>query len=151
VAKELKPNYNKICVLSPYFDMFECCEAIDYVYKPHETRDFIFDAKHDDAKLICERMYDSGDFIYNSSVIKQMDALFLDSSNPYIYNYNGVLISRNKVLKNYSFLKKQYPGYDKQHLLESSIIHNSIMDVDDAFRINKIISSIMDFPKQKRI
>ena len=64
VAKELKQNYNKICVLSAYFDVFECCEAIDYVYKPHEIRDFIFDAKHDDAKLICERMYDSEDFIY---------------------------------------------------------------------------------------
>ena len=64
VAKELKPNYNKICVLSPYFDVFECCEAVDYVYKPHEIREFIFDAKHDDAKLICERMYDSEDFIY---------------------------------------------------------------------------------------
>ena len=44
--------------------MFESCESVDYVYKAHEMRDFIFDAKHDDAKLICERMYDSEDFIY---------------------------------------------------------------------------------------
>jgi hypothetical protein len=64
VAKELKSEYDKICILSPYFDVFESCKAIDYVYKPHETRDFIFDAKHDDARLICERMYDSEDFIY---------------------------------------------------------------------------------------
>lgn len=64
IAKELKQTYDRVCVLSPYFDVFESCPYIDYVYKPHEIRDFIFDAKHDDAKLICERMYDSEDFIY---------------------------------------------------------------------------------------
>lgn len=64
VAKELKEKYENICVLSPYFDVFESCEAIDYVYKPNEIRDFIFDAKHNNAKLICERMYDTEDFIY---------------------------------------------------------------------------------------
>lgn len=64
VAKELKEQYDKVCVLSPYFDIFEACPYVDYVYKPNELRDFIFDAKHDDAKLICERMYDTEDFIY---------------------------------------------------------------------------------------
>lgn len=64
VAKELKQKYDRICVLSAYFDVFESCKSVDYVYKPHEIRDFIFDAKHDDAKLICERMYDTEDFIY---------------------------------------------------------------------------------------
>ena len=64
VIPELKQKYEKVCVISPYFDVFECCEAVDYVYKPNEMRDFIFDAKYDDAKLICERMYDSEDFIY---------------------------------------------------------------------------------------
>lgn len=64
VAKELKQKYEKICVLSAYYDVFESCKAIDYVYKGHEIRDFIFDAKHDDARLICERMYDTEDFIY---------------------------------------------------------------------------------------
>lgn len=64
IAKELKESYDRVCVLSPYFDVFESCPYVDYVYKPNEIRDFIFDAKHDDAKLICERMYDSEDFIY---------------------------------------------------------------------------------------
>lgn len=64
IAKELKQAYDKVCVLSPYFDVFEACPYVDYVYKPNEIRDFIFDAKHDDAKLICERMYDTEDFIY---------------------------------------------------------------------------------------
>lgn len=64
ITKELKQAYDKVCILSPYFDVFEACPYVDYVYKPHEIRDFIFDAKHDDAKLICERMYDTEDFIY---------------------------------------------------------------------------------------
>ena len=64
VLPEMKEKYDTICVISPYFDVFESCKAVDYVYKPNEMRDFIFDAKRDDAKLICERMYDSEDFIY---------------------------------------------------------------------------------------
>lgn len=64
IAKELKQVYDKVCILSPYFDIFEASPYVDYVYKPNEIRDFIFDAKHDDAKLICERMYDTEDFIY---------------------------------------------------------------------------------------
>lgn len=64
IVKELKQIYGKVCILSPYFDVFEANPHVDYVYKPNEIRDFIFDAKHDDAKLICERMYDTEDFIY---------------------------------------------------------------------------------------
>jgi len=64
IAKEFKQIYDKVCVLSAYFDVFDACPYVDYVYKPNEIRDFIFDAKRDDAKLICERMYDTEDFIY---------------------------------------------------------------------------------------
>ena len=64
IVKEFKQLYDKVCILSPYFDVFEANPNVDYVYKPNEIRDFIFDAKHDDAKLICERMYDTEDFIY---------------------------------------------------------------------------------------
>lgn len=64
ITKELKQTYGKVCILSPYFDVFEASPYVDHVYKPHEIRDFIFDAKYDDAKLICERMYDTEDFIY---------------------------------------------------------------------------------------
>ena len=64
ILAELRPEYDKICILSPYFDVFESSPYVDAVYKSHELRDFIFDAKADDARLICERMYDSEDFIY---------------------------------------------------------------------------------------
>lgn len=64
VIPELKEKYDEVAVLSPYFDIFESCPYVDSVYKPNEIRDFIFDAKSKDAKLICERMYDSEEFIY---------------------------------------------------------------------------------------
>lgn len=64
VLPEFKNVYDKVCVLSPYFDVFESSPYVDAVYKPNEIRDFIFDAKNDEARLICERMYDSEDFIY---------------------------------------------------------------------------------------
>ena len=64
ICPELKEAFDKVCICSPYYDLYEASPYVDYVYKPHEMRDFIFDAKHDDAKLICERMYDSEDFIY---------------------------------------------------------------------------------------
>ena len=64
ICVELKAAYDKVCICSPYSDIYEASPFVDYVYKPHEMRDFIFDAKRDDAKLICERMYDSEDFIY---------------------------------------------------------------------------------------
>ena len=63
ILPEFKEHYDKVCVLSPYYDVFESSEFVDAVYKPQEIRDFIFDAKNDDARLICERMYDSEDFI----------------------------------------------------------------------------------------
>lgn len=64
IIPELKEKYDTVAVLSPYYDVFDCKPEVDIVYKPTELRDFIFDAKARDAKLICERMYDSEDFIY---------------------------------------------------------------------------------------
>lgn len=64
IIPELKEQYDTVAVLSPYFDVFESSDYVDAVYKPNEMRDFIFDAKDADARLICERMYDSEDFIY---------------------------------------------------------------------------------------
>lgn len=64
VLEEAKSVYNKVAVMSPYFDIFECCEFVDVVYKPNEGRDFIFDAKEEDAEIVTTRLYDLNDFIY---------------------------------------------------------------------------------------
>ena len=62
VAQNLIKKGYKISVLSPYWDVF-LAAGID-VYKPEEIRDFIFDAKDRDAKIIEHRIYDMSDFIY---------------------------------------------------------------------------------------
>ena len=64
VLKEAKQKYDKIAILSPYWDIFECCEYCDIVYKDSESMDFILDAKYDNAEIITSRLYDLNDFIY---------------------------------------------------------------------------------------
>ena len=64
VLAEAKKKYDRIGVLSPYWDLFESCEYVDRVYKPEEGRDFILDAKYDNAEIITGRLYDLNDFIY---------------------------------------------------------------------------------------
>ena len=64
VLGEAKQKYDRIAILSPYWDIFECCEYVDRVYKQEEGRDFILDAKYDNAEIITSRLYDLNDFIY---------------------------------------------------------------------------------------
>lgn len=64
IAKEVKEKYDFLAVSSPYFDVFKSCPHVDYVYKPEEAKDFIFDAKHDKADIFIDHIYDTSDFIY---------------------------------------------------------------------------------------
>lgn len=61
--KAKKPEY-EFFVMSPYFDIFQSCEAVEDVYQPNQAREFLFDAKDKDAKIITTRLYDLSDFIY---------------------------------------------------------------------------------------
>lgn len=48
-------------ILSPYWDLFESCPAVDYVYKPEHLQAFIKDAA--DGRIIIDHMYDEDWFI----------------------------------------------------------------------------------------
>ncbi len=62
---EMKKSHDdKYYVCSPYYDIFECCEAVDGVYKPQEMRDFIFDCRDEGGTIINHRLYDMSDFIF---------------------------------------------------------------------------------------
>lgn len=61
--KKKNPNY-KFSVCSPYWDIFASASCVDTYYKAEEFRDFIFDAKDKNAKIIVNRIYDDEDFIY---------------------------------------------------------------------------------------
>lgn len=62
VAKSLIKKGLKINVITPYWDVF--LSANINFYKPNEYRDFIFDAKNENAEIIENRIYDMSDFIY---------------------------------------------------------------------------------------
>lgn len=113
ITKELKENYDKVYVLSPYYDVFESCSYVDHVYKPNEIRDFIFDAKKDKAKLICERMYDSQEFIYKE--LSYADAWRKAAGLKVKGNKNGSdTFAELYPTKKYSFIADQVKQIQKQ-------------------------------------
>lgn len=63
--KHLNKNAeDRFFIKSPYWDVFEACPAIDYVYKPEYTYDFLQDAKYDEnSRLVVGRLYDNEHFI----------------------------------------------------------------------------------------
>lgn len=87
IIPELKEKYDTVAVLSPYHDVFECKPEVDIVYKPEDIRDFIFDAKAKNARLICERMYDSQEFIYKE--LSYADAWRKAAGLPLKHNTDG--------------------------------------------------------------
>ena len=105
ILPEIKAEYERVCVLSPYFDVFEASPHVDAVYRPQELRDFIFDAKNDDARLICERMYDSEDFIYKK--VSYADAWRKAAGLPLRGNKSGSDTKASLVpLRKYPFIRQ---------------------------------------------
>lgn len=99
VAKILINKGIKIKVLSPYWDLLSAA-GIDY-YKPNEYRDFIFDAKSENAEIIITRLYDLSDFIYKK--INYKDAwLKLLGLNEQITDeeYNKLIITPEIIFPN---------------------------------------------------
>lgn len=83
-VKEQNPDKYEFYVCSPYFDVFECCEAVDGVYKPNELKDLIFDAEANNGELVLHRLYDMDAFIkkqinYSEAWAKLMNIPWKDS------------------------------------------------------------------------
>ena len=62
IIPELKQKYEKVSVISPYWDTFAACPDCDYVYKPEEARAAIEDAA-DDTYIMVDHIYDTNEFI----------------------------------------------------------------------------------------
>lgn len=106
VAKRLIEKGIKINVISPYWDILMSAN-IDF-YKPNEYRDFIFDAKNENAEIIEHRIYDMSDFIYKK--LNYKDAwlrLFNVKENISDEDYN------NLELETYKFFPQLKPQEDK--------------------------------------
>jgi hypothetical protein len=102
ISKYKKEN-DKFFVCSPYSDIFECCEAVDGVYRPQEIKDFIFDAAADeDSKIINHRLYDMDGFIK-----KQLN--YETAWNELIYNEKSSDIKEMDLVSTLNILKR-YPN-----------------------------------------
>ncbi len=90
VARVLISKGYDIKIISPYWDV-AAAASIPY-YKPNEFRDFIFDAKDEDAEIITDRVYDLSDFIYKKlnykdAWLKVMDLTITDTITDKEYNH----------------------------------------------------------------
>lgn len=110
VTKELKEKYDEVAVMSPYYDVFECDPNVDLVYKPNEVRDFIFDAKSKNAKIVMNRLYDMDEFIYKtisySDAWRKLCGLKVKgdkngSTGEHTFNLNKVHLDKAEQIKKY--------------------------------------------------
>ena len=91
------------------------------------------------AKQITWSTYDS------DNNIKLLDA-FKQSNNTYVID--NIIISRNKVLRYYNYLK-QSTSLDEKELLKFSCLYNSILDIEDIHNISKTIDEVFEMKKAK--
>ena len=68
---EKNPDYYEFNVMSPYSDLYQCCNGVSNVYTPNQAREFLFDAKAENAEIVTTRLYDISDFIYKRMNYKQ--------------------------------------------------------------------------------
>lgn len=67
--------------------------------------------------------------------------------SPWEYNFNGVIISRKKLLRNYEFLMTsdfvphEEKEADKEHILLVSAIHNSMLNATEIEKVSAILST----------
>lgn len=97
-------------------------------------------------KDICCLLKDITDLDYEiDDNIKLMDT-FKENDNSYLFG--DIIISRNKVLRNYSFLKNN-SNYDDNELLMISCLYNSILDIEDIYIVMNKIDEILKLKNSK--
>lgn len=81
----------------------------------------------------------------NSPLVKEMDERYKVSNLS--YNFNGVVISRKKFLRNYEFLVNtdliSEEDKDTEKILLVSAIHNSILSMDEIEKVNNSLNGCM--------
>lgn len=113
LAKEIKETYDFLAITSPYYDIFESCPYVDYVYKINEMKDFISDAKHCEAEIFIDKIYDTSDFIYKkvSYADSYRQMMHLKSKN----NVGGSDTKTElEPIKKFPFIKNQVEDILKQ-------------------------------------
>ena len=81
----------------------------------------------------------------SSDLVLKLDSNYKDSNNN-IYNFDGIIISRNKVLRNLEALKDT--NYTDLDIVFNSIIYNSLLGVDDLKTISYEVKKIFGKTKE---
>lgn len=102
------------CVFDDKID-FEISEYIEKKEKEGYTYEMIFD-----------------------DIIKDIENNY--SKNRIMYDFDGVIVSRLKLLRIYSLLISKYPDYPKKQILLFAATYNSIMNQEDFNKVKSIIT-----------
>lgn len=78
----------------------------------------------------------------NDHIIKQLDSLYMSKEDPLIYNFNGIIISRFKVLRYYETLISEPNIEPNRDLLMYTICLNSMLDSKELEIINDCVDKI---------
>ena len=81
------------------------------------------------------------ELVLNNSIIKKLDSMFKDSNNDLIYNFNGVIISRLKVLRYYETILANNIEIN-DNLLLYIITYNTMLNEEEINNIKLSINNI---------
>ena len=101
---------------------------------------FVFDEQidHRISQFVEEKSKEGYSYeISTDDLIDKIESNYL--KNNIMYDFDGIIISRLKVLRIYSLLISSYPEYSKEQLLLFAVTYNSILDHDEFNRIKSII------------
>ena len=80
--------------------------------------------------------------VLNDYLIRQLDSQFKDDQNDLIYNFNGVIISRLKVLRYYQTLISDSNIISRKDVLLYAITLHSMLNQDEVNAINECLKSV---------
>lgn len=113
----------------------------EYLDSACASKVYVFENKEIKKKLDEASRLDISEETLNSDIVIKLDGEYREDD---IYNFDGVIISRNKVLRNLEVIKDMlYSEYDK---VLNSVIYNSILGVDDVNTISSELKILFDTP-----
>lgn len=74
---------------------------------------------------------------FNNNVVKEMDITFHENS--YQYNIDEIIVSRLKVIRNLTTLRKLFPDDDNKDLVFAAICYNSLLQTECINVIHQVI------------
>lgn len=117
--------------------------TVQDTYEMYQAEKFNFSNKELYDKIIENSDNDSiSPISIEDEFIKKLDSLFYSEEMPYIYNFNGVVISRNKVLRLYETLISDSNIKPDEELLLYVITYDSMLDKNEMENIENCIKKI---------